>query len=229
MRNQRQPIQTDVATDADLYRTRIPNSTRRYQKGNALVPAGLYPGQVIMGADGIEYVVMPGAPPMTARASRNTGAPQAGVVAQPEQRSQSNGKGLGCLLTGVAATLMAIWLVGSLINWWTGLQEDWTYTKDFRTFSIDQAVGHGGDSADHPSHFIVQNDKGKILIIELPADNAQKAVMIPGPTLIGADHEPVTVSFKDTTGSGHVDLLLHFQSQTVVFLNTGEKFVQQNS
>src|SRR5579859_6937360 len=61
MNNQRQ---TDVNTD-DLYSVRMPTSARRWQtdQGNSLVPAGLQPGQVFTGADGVQYVVMPGKRP----------------------------------------------------------------------------------------------------------------------------------------------------------------------
>jgi hypothetical protein len=225
----RQPMQTDEEI-ADLYPNKRASSARRYTtEETAVVP--YQPGQVFTGADGVEYVVIPGKRPgpLPQRASRLkeiTTAPES--VPLPKQR-WTKGRTLACLLSGVAATLLVLWLGMALISWWTNLQADWTYTKAFRTYSVDQAVGHGGDSAQHPSHFIIQNDKGQILIIELPADDPKKAVMIPGPILLGADHEPVTVTFEDTTGSGRLDLILHFQSQTVVFLNTGEKFVQSGS
>jgi len=61
--------------------------------------------------------------------------------------------------------------------WWAGVQNDWKFTASFRTFSVDQAVGHDGDSPTHPSHFIVQNDARRIIIIEFPANDASKVAI----------------------------------------------------
>ena len=77
----------------------------------------------------------------------------------------------------------------------------------------------------------IANNKfqGKILIIELPADDPSKAKLITGPTLVNADRVPVTVTFQDTTSSGRLDLILHVQDQEIVFLNDGQTFVQKTS
>ncbi len=224
MREQRNsPTYRDTDTDASLYPQKTATSIRRYQQPNALVQSRLYPGQVFTGADGIEYIVMPGAPPVPTRASR--GHPNTDTAPIPLPKQQAKGKVTIALLIGVVITLLTLWLIVTATNWWTGLQQDWTYTKAFRTYSIDQAVGHGGDSTTHPSHFIVQNDKGRILIVELPADDPKKATIMLGPILMGAEREPVTVTFQDTTGSGHLDLVLHCQGRQIVYINTGEKFV----
>ncbi len=227
MREQRNaPTYHDAGDNASLYPQKMPSSTKRYrqpQGNNALVQQRLHAGQIFTGADGVEYIVMPGRPPVPTRASR--GAPTTDTVAISfPQPKRAQGKVTIALFVGVALTLLAIWLIIVVTNWWTGLQQDWTYTKDFRTYSIDQAVGHGGDSKEHPSHFIVQNDKSRILIIELPADDPRKAVILIGPTLLGAEREPVTVTFQDTKGSGHLDLVLYCQGRQIVYLNNGDKF-----
>jgi hypothetical protein len=131
--------------------------------------------------------------------------------------------GMGAVLA--LLIIIAAWFVNS---WWIGVQEDWKYTSTFRTFSVDEAVGHNGDSQAHPSHFIVQNDKRRILIIELPADDETKAIIYQAPTLIGdgQDRQPVTISFQTDPQTGRLDMVLHIQDQQYTYTNNGTKFVQ---
>jgi len=125
------------------------------------------------------------------------------------------------------SVMFALWVGLSWFgNWWYTTQNDMTYTKAFRTFSVDFAVGHNNDRR-NPSHFIVQNDKGHIIIVELPADDARKAVIYTGPQLIGDGQErtPVTLRFSWNPQTGRYDLVLHIQNQTYVFTNDGKQFV----
>jgi hypothetical protein len=130
---------------------------------------------------------------------------------------------------GLGATIaLLLWMgLAWLGAWWSSTQNDWTYTQAFRTFSVDQAVGHNHDSEAHPSHFIVQNDHGHVLIIELPAGDAHTPILYFGPLLLGdgQDKTPVTISFEQDGQSGRLDLVLHIQNQTYVFVNTGAKFL----
>jgi hypothetical protein len=130
---------------------------------------------------------------------------------------------------GIGAILaLILWISGAmLIAKWTDTQNDWTYTQAFRTFSIDRAVGHNGDSSAHPSHFIVQNDKRHIIIIELPADDWSKSVIYSAPTLIGEGQEKTTatISFQVNMQTGRLDMVLHVENQTYVFTNNGTKFL----
>jgi len=133
------------------------------------------------------------------------------------------------VLLAIGAVLaLSIWIGGAWVNkWWTDTQNDWTYTAQFRTFSIDEAVGHNHDSTAHPSHFIVQNDKRHIIIIELPADDWSKAIIYSAPTLIGDGQErtPATLSFQANLQTGRLDMVLHVEDQTYIFTNSGQKFV----
>ncbi len=228
MREQRNAsMHPDAGDNASLYPQKTPSSTRQYKPNarNALIPSGLHPGQVFQGADGVEYMVMPGSRPSSLPARTSRGQVNTDTAAIPLPRQRAKGNVTVTLLLGGALTLLGIWLAITIAAWWTGVQQDWTYTKDFRTSSVDQVVGHGGDSAAHPTHFIVQNDKGRILIIELAADDPKKAIVMLGPTFLGAEREPVTVTFQDTTGSGHLDLVLHCQGRPIVYRNTGSQFV----
>lgn len=239
MSNQRKPIPANTYDDPSLYDTRMPTSSRRYPvpgTNTTVAPGGLYTGSSFVAPDGTRYTLVKGTPPGTipkrAHAEKmqpagNT-APttdSTGAAPLPKPRIHlTKERVIIILFSGMVIALLLMWAATAIVNWWINVQQDWTYTANFRTYSVDQAVGHNGDSPEHPSHFIIQNDKGHILIIELPADDPKKAVLITGTTLIGADREPVTVTFQDTTGSGRLDLILHVQGQQIVCLNDGQKF-----
>ena len=132
------------------------------------------------------------------------------------------------LLATGAVLALTFWIGGVWMNrWWIDTQNDWTFTAQFRTFSIDEAVGHNHDAASHPSHFIVQNDHKHIIIIELPGGDWSKAIIYSAPTLIGDGQEktPAIVSFQVNLQTGRLDMVLHVEDQTYVFTNNGTKFV----
>lgn len=119
-----------------------------------------------------------------------------------------------------------------LAQWvWASIQEHNTEVQYAqygypRTWQTDAVVGHG-DSALHPSHFIFENLKGHVLVIELPAGDITRAIIYSGPTIYSdqADQFPVTGSFQDVNGDGRPDMELHINGQTITFLNNGSKFV----
>jgi hypothetical protein len=133
------------------------------------------------------------------------------------------------LLIGIGMVFMLLLWVGlqMLANWWINHQMDSTYGMP-RTYQADQVVGHG-DSTDHPSHFIFENLKGHIIIIELPGGDISHARIYSGPTLFSDNAEliPVTAEFKDIHGDGKIDIVLHIQDQRIVFLNDGTQFKPQ--
>lgn len=137
------------------------------------------------------------------------------------------------LLVGVGAMVaLSLWFAGTeLDTWWQKTQWDWTYTSSFRTYSVDAVVGHNHDSPAHPSHFIVQNDKRHIVIVEFPADDPAKVITYYGPVLLGdgQDNVPITISFQADAQTGRVDMLVHVQGQSYLFTNTGTKFIPATS
>lgn len=94
------------------------------------------------------------------------------------------------------------------------------------TYYTTAAVGHNNDSAAKPSHFTVQNQDGYVIILELPAGDTSKAVIMTGMVLMGPNkgNEPVSLSFMDTTGNGRLDMQVLAGGQTLTWLNTGAKF-----
>ncbi len=104
-----------------------------------------------------------------------------------------------------------------------------------RTYQTDAVVGHG-DSKAHPSHFIAINLNHQAIVIEFPAGNPQNAKSYVVPYyILGQDSNlvPVTVEFRDVTGDGRPDMIVHIhlqaQDQTFVFVNDGKEFRPPNS
>ncbi len=110
-------------------------------------------------------------------------------------------------------------------NWWTERQLDATYGFP-RTYQVD-AIVYPGDTSDHPSHYIFLNLNGTMEIIELPHGDAAHARIYKGPTLFSdnADLIPVTGEFKVVNGK--VEMLVHIQDQTIVYINDGTQFKPQ--
>lgn len=125
-------------------------------------------------------------------------------------------------------TMVALWFLAQVGgSWWINQQLNATYQYP-RMYQADEVVGHD-DSSDNPTHFIFENLRGQVLIIELPGGDFTHAKIYRGPTLYAdhADQIPVTAEFKDVNGDGKVDIILHIQDQRIVFLNTGSGFKEQ--
>ncbi len=97
-----------------------------------------------------------------------------------------------------------------------------------RTFQIDAVVGQGGDSPSHPSHFIALNENHQAVVIELQAGDPAKSYSYTVPLSNDDGKAPVTLEFRDVTGDGKLDMIIHIhlltQEQIVVFINTGDRF-----
>ncbi len=122
--------------------------------------------------------------------------------------------------------MMLGWLAfNALNNWWQGVQENMKYGNP-RTFQVDQYVNLG-DSPTHPDHFIALNLHGEIVVIVMnPLDHTRD--VIDGLTNVGNESIPVTLSFRDTSGSGKVDVVVTIGDSTpytLVLLNNGKTFV----
>ena len=114
------------------------------------------------------------------------------------------------------------WLLSTVASWWTGVQENIKYGNP-RTFQADQYVGLG-DTPDHPDHFIALNLLGVIEVIQInPQDRTKDAVYVLAN--VGNDSIPASVSFRDTTGSGHMDVIVTIGDSTpytIILLNNGK-------
>ena len=116
--------------------------------------------------------------------------------------------------------MLALWtLLTSAIGWWNTTLDDLHYGRP-RTFQIDAFVGHN-ETSGTPSHFIAINLSSRIEIIEFPGGDGSKARIYLGPQLYGAGDDliPVTLSFADVNGDHLPDMIIHFQSSQIVFIN----------
>ncbi len=215
-----------VAYDVDLeendsfYATRMPTSARRWtttDPSRQVIKRPSYDVQLHRG-----YKLPKAIPPRSSRqqtqqaASHSTSDGQ--VSAHPRRVHWTLILGIGM------AVMLALWVLGSLVlTWWHVKQDDLIYGRP-RTFQTDSVVGH--NDASTPSHFIAINLHRQIEVIECPGGDCAKAVIYIGPQLIGADQDldPVTLEFKDVSGKGKPDMLIHVRDQTFVFLNDAGKF-----
>jgi len=127
--------------------------------------------------------------------------------------------------------MLVLWEVGSLaLAWGLARYDDLRYGNP-RTYQVNAVVGHGGDSAQHPSHFIAINLNRQAIVVEFPAGSQAGALSYVVPYYIlgpGGDLTPITLEFRDVTGDGRPDMIIHIhlqsQDQTFVFVNGGTKF-----
>jgi hypothetical protein len=152
---------------------------------------------------------------------------------EPDEKPRRNVHWLLPLGIGMIAMLL-LWVIGSSVLAWGLDRLDDIHYGYPRTYQTDAVVGHG-DSKQHPSHFIAINLHGQAIVIEFPAGNPQHAMSYVVPYYIreqgggqAGDLTPVTVEFRDVTGDGKPDMIVHIlfrtQVQTFVFVNSGTKF-----
>ena len=123
---------------------------------------------------------------------------------------------------------IALWVGLQMLGaWWSQHQLDATYGTP-RTYQVDAVVGHA-DSSDHPTHFIVLNLKGRVVIIELPGGNVARARIYNGPLIVGDNPAqiPATADFQDVNGDGKIDLIVHIGNQQFTYINDGTEFKPQ--
>jgi hypothetical protein len=165
--------------------------------------------------------------PLTGRGVRTTTVPR--KASYKDETPGEKRRFHWLLLIGVGMlAMLALWVVASsLLSWGSRTLDDIRYGYP-RTYQTDAVVGHGGDSAQHPSHFIAINFHRHIIVIELMAGDPAKAVTYGGPYLYGAapnlDLITPILEFKDVNGDGKPDMIIHLGDQSVVFINTGSKF-----
>jgi len=133
------------------------------------------------------------------------------------------------ILSTIASVLMLAGYIGlNLVGaWWQTTMDDWHYGRP-RTFQIDAVVGHN-DSEGNPSHFFAINLNGRVTIIELPGGDSSKAKIYNGPYIVGDDDSltPITLSFKDITGDGKPDMIVHDRDKVFYYINESGSFRPQ--
>lgn len=209
-------VDYDIAEEEEYYVTRPHTSVRRYRQ----------PAQ----RDTLDDY----APEQTAfiqrRRASSLASAGSGITSKaidpltPAPRSRRKHVPWLAIIVGMILTLCLFLGLSAFGSWWQTHQNDATYGNP-RTYQMDAVVGHQ-DSASNLSHFIFENLHGHVVIIEFPGGNPAHAVVYTGPTLFGdgSDLVPVTGTFKDVNGDGRLDMIVHIQDQTIVFINDGTKF-----
>ena len=145
--------------------------------------------------------------------------PKASKSGRMQKKSWHGAHPLLYLGVGMIA-MLALWtLLTSAMSWWNTTWGDLHYGRP-RTFQMDTFVGHN-ETIGTPSHFIAINLNGRIEVIEFPGGDGSKARIYLGPQLYGTGDDliPVTLSFADVNGDHLPDMIIHFQSSRIVFIN----------
>jgi len=220
----------DIDGNGDVWPPRMPTSTRRYAtnlpQGNA---------QYQFHPDQVQHI--PRRKSATAQAATqgqrvvytNDIAEQEIETERPRPKPRKGHTrvrfhplvwlGLGMIV------MFFLWVGISYVSAWGKTTiDDWQYSRP-RTYQTDRAVGHS-DSATNPTHFIAVNLNRHIIVIELPGGDSSKARIYNITTLFGNGQEltPVTLSFKDVNNDGLLDMEVHIQEQTIVFINENGQF-----
>jgi hypothetical protein len=220
--------------DDDIWPTRMPTSTRRYQS-DVKTETGRKAADVqdeyhfvahnphgrknAVPARRTATAVTPAVQPASRRQVVNTDEI---AIHKPYKRRQFH----WLVYAGMALCVMlAGWVILTVVsNWWQVTQDDWHYGRP-RTYQVDQAVGHN-DSPTNPSHFIALNLNRHVEVIEFQGGDASKSKIYLGPILTGPgqDLAPVTLSFRDVTGDHKLDMILNIQGSHFVFVNDNGQF-----
>ncbi len=134
------------------------------------------------------------------------------------------------LSLGIILTICLVAGINTFGSWYQNNQINATYGMP-RTWQTDAVVGHNNDSAQNPSHFIFENLRGKIIVIEIPGGDISKTrIYTIGGVMTESDADliPVTGSFQDVNGDGRPDMIVHVGNNEVVLINDGSKFVPQS-
>lgn len=136
------------------------------------------------------------------------------------------------MYVGIAFILVLIgWMAsGPITTAWQNHQDDATYGMP-RTYQTDAVVGHS-DSSSNPSHFIAENLKGHIIVVEFPGGDLSKARDYSITTEAGGDASvPVKVTFQDINGDGKLDMVVQVGDPgnivTFTFYNDGTQFTSK--
>jgi hypothetical protein len=203
----------DLEEDPRYYETRLPTSARRYQP----VP------DVLTKQGNVQVVAHYHDQPLRAhRSPLHHKEIYTDEVITPVATGRKQIWSIHPLLylgVGMIAMLALVVLVFSGWNWIQTTKDDLTYGKP-RTFQIDAVVGHN-DSPANPSHFMAINLKRHVEVIEIPGQDITKMKVYNITTLFGdgEDLTPVTLSFRDVTGDGKPDMLIHIQDTVIAMIN----------
>ncbi|MBV9259022.1 MAG: hypothetical protein JO215_13495 [Ktedonobacteraceae bacterium] len=219
-RKRGRPAEYDLEDEDELYVTRMPSSARRYR------PAP--PVQQSSDEVDTQNGVLIQRRRSSLSPKHTSGIASSAVTSLGTETQRSTRRfPLVAILVGVVLTIVLFMSLSVLGSWWHTYQDDLHYGRP-RTFQLDAVVGHA-DSATNKTHFIFLNLNRHVEIIEIPGGDATRTRIFLGPVLFGdgQDLTPVTGEIRDVNGDGKPDLILHIQTEQIVFLNDGTTFKPQ--
>lgn len=154
------------------------------------------------------------------RRSKTSGARQA----QPAVRTQRRPRPPFFVVLGLLLAVL-LWIgMNWVLAWASGVLDLLRYGNP-RTYQLDAVIGQG-DSAAHPSHFLVLNLHGQTVIIEFPAGNPARAREFTIPDMPGpnADQVVVTLRFLDVSRNGRPDMIITAGGMQTFLVNDAGTF-----
>ncbi len=231
------PIEPEVTyAPAGDARRRWLDVTSQIEDGPDEAPLGSFapPARSRKAAPTAQLRAVPTPPPterLTYRPANIEGMPfaqQRAAQAPPRAALPTmNAGGLRLAALGVAALAGVVALYVALSALFGFVQtklDDMQYGRP-RTTHLDAYVGHAGEAAGQPSHFLALNLDRRIMLIELPGGDTKDATTITGPYLFGdgEDLTPVKLSAEDVNGDGAADLLVTVKNEQLVYVNDKAK------
>jgi hypothetical protein len=124
----------------------------------------------------------------------------------------------------MAGMALLVFVLQLALNFGTSIYDDLRYGLP-RVTQIDAFVGH--ETGRTPTHFIAENLRGRVVILEMLGGDVQQVRVLVGPQIIGpnADQAPVLLSFVDRHGNHEPDLLVQCGSIEVWYANEHGTFV----
>lgn len=232
-----------ISDDEAMYRTQMPNSTRRYRPH-------IQPPQTDTQEPDTRTSINVTRHPATTIPRRASSQPTRSSTPTPSQPAKSKPVrrpaplpyddeeevqvtrkghirlevhpslwlGLGML------AMLAVWVgATNAFAWWQSYQDTLTYGYP-RTYQTDMRVGHHDEQK--PSHFMAVNLGGHIMVVEIQGGDGASTKIYLGPIFYGplADKHPVLLKFKDVNHDGKPDMLILVDNQEVVFINDQGQF-----
>jgi len=231
------PLEPEVTyAPSDDTRRRWLDVTSQIDDGPAEAPFGSFapPARARNTAPTAHLHAVPAPPPtarLTYRPAGLEGTPfaQQRAAAAPARATLpaiSAGKVRLVALTAAAlAGMVALYVVlSALFGFVQTKLDDMQYGRP-RTTHLNAYVGHAGEEAAQPSHFLALNLDRRIMLIELPGGDTKNATTITGPYLFGdgEDLTPVKLSAEDVNGDGAADLLVTVKNEQLVYINERAK------
>ncbi|GAC1364189.1 MAG: hypothetical protein NVS4B8_07080 [Herpetosiphon sp.] len=94
-----------------------------------------------------------------------------------------------------------------------------------RTMQLSAMVGHN-EGAGVPTHIAAMNINRRVVVIELPGGDPNKAQILQGPYLFGADEDltPVRLQLRDINHDNKPALVINVKNEEIIYMNTGDNF-----